>query len=249
MAIHDNILFSVEEISLKYPRADVFALGNVSFNISRGECFGLIGANGAGKTSLISIISSLIKPSSGKVFFRDHSNEGLKSYKTKIGIVPQDIALYGNLTGEENLRYFGAMYNIPRAKLDTVIKDRLIEFGLYERRKDFVCNYSGGMQRRLNILAGILHEPELIILDEPLVGVDVRSRNVILQAFKNLRASGISIVYTSHHMKEVEELCDQIVVLNLGCVVALGKPEELLKKENSEDLYELFCKLTAEGDS
>lgn len=248
MSDPNNILFSIENISLRYPKADVMALDGVSFDIYTGKCLGLIGANGAGKTSLISIIAGLVEPSAGKLsFVAQHLST--QQYKRNIGIVPQEIALYENLTGVENLKYFGAMYNVPPAQLNAIIGERLSEFGLHDKANDLVSSYSGGMKRRLNILAGILHDPKLIILDEPMVGVDVRSRNVILSVFKNLRNNGASIVYTSHHMKEVEELCDQIVVLEKGAVVAKGNPASLLANEDDcADLYDLFCKLTA-GES
>lgn len=232
-------IYSINTISLTYPRGTKPSLSQVSFDIYEGQCLGLIGANGAGKTSLISIIAGILKPSAGKCSFVD--NRG--NCKTKIGLVPQNIALYEELTGLENLRYFGALYNIPSSHLSGIIDEKLKEFGLYDKRDELLSTYSGGMKRRLNILAGILHKPKLIILDEPLVGVDVRSRNIILTAFKNLRESGASLVYTSHHMKEVEELCDQIVILEQGKVVQIGAPKVLLAAEpDCDDLYELFCK-------
>lgn len=205
------------------------AVKNINFYMEKGEMVGLLGPNGAGKSTTISMISSLVHPTMGDVRLR---NESILKHPEKIrnilGVVPQDIALYMDLTARENLEFFGRIHRIKKPVLKKRIEEVLEIIGLKEREKDLVKTFSGGMKRRLNIGVALLHEPELLIMDEPTVGIDPQSRNYILETVKKLnREKNISVLYTSHYMEEVEFLCDRIYIMDHGEVIAAGAKEEI----------------------
>lgn len=207
---------------------DVLAVDNVSMSINEGEIFGLLGPNGAGKSTTINALTGLTKADSGdiQIFGLD-----MKTYemdiKREIGIVPQDIAVYDDLTASENLRYFGKLYGLKGRLLTDRVNEALEFTGLSEKGKDYPKKFSGGMKRRLNIACAIVHHPRLIIMDEPTVGIDPQSRNHILQSIKQLNKMGSTIIYTSHYMEEVEELCTRLVIMDHGRIIAKGTKEEL----------------------
>lgn len=217
-------------------------LSNVSMQINKGERFGLIGPNGAGKTTLIDIITGLIKADEGEVFLDGMSikNNVLK-IREKLGLVPQDIALLEDLNAYSNLEYFGGMYGLSGKKLKAKIEELLEVTGLTESAKKKVKTYSGGMKRRLNIAAALLHDPEFLILDEPTVGVDPQSRKYIFDFLKSLNERGTTILYISHYMEEIEALCDRLYVLDLGREVAYGSKEEVknLARQSGNILLEV----------
>ena len=187
---------------------NIAAVDGISFEVKRGEVFGLLGPNGAGKSTTISIISTLLPPTEGEIFFEGESIfKNSKNLRQKLGIVPQDIALYPTLTGYENLRFWGNLYGLKGAELKERINEVADIIGLNERLKDKVKKYSGGMKRRLNIGAALLHKPDLLIMDEPTVGIDPQSRSHILDTVLKLSAQGMTIIYTTHYMEEAEELC------------------------------------------
>lgn len=207
---------------------EVLAVDNVSMSINEGEIFGLLGPNGAGKSTTINALTGLTKADGGeiKIFGLDMKTHDM-DIKREIGIVPQDIAVYEDLTTNENLRYFGKLYGLKGKLLNERVKEALDFTGLSEKARDYPRKFSGGMKRRLNIACAIVHHPRLIIMDEPTVGIDPQSRNHILQSIKELNRLGSTIIYTSHYMEEVEELCTRLVIMDHGRIIAKGTKEEL----------------------
>ncbi len=223
---------------------DFLALDHISFSIREGEIFGLLGPNGAGKSTTISILSGLTGIDGGEVrFLGKKIGRNEMESKRELGIVPQDIALFEDLTAQENLDYFGRLYGLKGKLLKERIKEALAFTGLTERRKDRPKGFSGGMKRRLNIACAILHHPKLIIMDEPTVGIDPQSRNHIMESIKELNRIGSTIIYTSHYMEEVEEICTKVAVVDRGRVIAQGTKEEL------KSLVSLEEKITIELSS
>jgi linearmycin/streptolysin S transport system ATP-binding protein len=210
---------------------DLTAVDNLDLEVRRGECLGLLGPNGAGKTTTIKILSTLVAPSEGevRVLGLDPVREGPR-VRRQLGVVPQDVALYGDLTAAENLAFFGRMYGVAPARLAQRVAWGLEVAGLTERADTRVSTYSGGMKRRLNIVAALLHEPELVFLDEPTVGIDPQSRNHVFEMVEELHAGGLTLVYTTHQLGEVERLCDRILVMDRGRQVAMGTLEQLQRE-------------------
>ena len=208
---------------------DLTAVDGVSLTISKGETFGLLGPNGAGKTTAISMICGLLKPDEGSVVV---AGEQIATTSTRgraaIGLVPQDLAIYPDLTGEENLRFFGHLYGMSGDSLAGRVAEVLDLVGLSDRKDDHTKEYSGGMKRRLNIGIGLLHKPQLLVLDEPTVGVDPQSRNAILESVENLSTEGMAVLYTTHYMEEAERLCDRVAIIDEGKIQAEGTRRELV---------------------
>lgn len=205
------------------------AVKGVSIDIKPGQVVGLLGPNGAGKSTTISMIATLAKPSTGDILFKGESLlQNPKPAQKKLGIVPQNIALYKDLSGYENLKYWGSVYGLSGTALKQRIEVVSEIIGISDRLKDPVKHYSGGMQRRINIGAALLHEPELLIMDEPTVGIDPQSRNHILSTVKHLNEQGMSILYTSHYMEEVEYLCEYVYIMDMGKVIAEGSQHALV---------------------
>src|SRR5439155_3540405 len=197
------------------------ALGSISFQVQEGEMFGLLGPNGAGKTTLLSIISFLQVPTSGEVrLFGKPIRPNDLSLRPLIGVVPQDLAIYETLTARENLHFFGELYGLGGAKLRGRVKEVLDAIGLSDRADDRVQTFSGGMKRRLNFGAALVHGPRLLLLDEPTVGVDPQSRNHIFEGVKRLNAAGTTVIYTSHYMEEVQALCTRVGIMDRGRLIA-----------------------------
>ena len=204
------------------------AVDRLSLCVKRGERFGLLGPNGAGKTTAISMLVGALQPDSGEILFHGEPLSGESDpLKCRIGYVPQELALYDDLSAADNLRFFGAIYGLSGAKLSERVEATLAIAGLTDRAKDRVRTFSGGMKRRLNLAAALLHEPELLVLDEPTVGVDPQSRNAIFEALEKLAQSGLTLLYTTHYMEEVERLCDRIAIMDQGQIVAEGTQSEL----------------------
>lgn len=202
------------------------AVDGVSFRIDEGETYGLLGPNGAGKTTTINMIAGLLVPDAGEVRLSGQRLTG--SRKSQIGLVPQDIALYPDLSAIENLEFFGRLQNLGGARLAQRVAEVLDVVGLADRGKDHIDTYSGGMKRRANIAVGLLHEPNLLILDEPTVGVDPQSRNSILESVSALGGAGMAVLYTTHYMEEAQRLCDRVGIIDAGRLIAEGTPEELV---------------------
>jgi ABC-2 type transport system ATP-binding protein len=233
-----EVALRVDALGKRYGAIE--AVRDVSFDLCHGEIFGLLGLNGAGKTTLISMLASERRPSAGDAVLLGHSirNER-REVRRMIGVAPQDIALYPMLTAAENLRFFGRIYDVRGAELETRVEELLHFVGLHERGNDRVDTYSGGMKRRLNLAAALVHRPKLILLDEPTAGVDPQSREEILKLVRRLRDDGNAVLYTTHYMEEAEELCDRLGILNEGKLVAVGTLDALLRNLDFSEVIEL----------
>jgi ABC-2 type transport system ATP-binding protein len=237
----------VQHVQKRY--GDLVAVNDVSFDVPRGQCFGLLGPNGAGKTTTISMACGILRPDGGRVEIAGESvTSDTSPAKRRIGYVPQELALYEELSATDNLRLFGSMYGLRGAALRVRIDQALQLTGLSDRATEPVSRYSGGMKRRLNIGAAILHEPELLVFDEPTVGVDPQSRNAIFETLKSLQAAGKTIVYTTHYMEEVERLCDRVAIMDHGVIVADDTLAGLQKLLPASDELEVEVAPVAEGD-
>ncbi|SDK53336.1 ABC-2 type transport system ATP-binding protein [Nocardioides sp. YR527] len=224
----------------------VQAVDAVSFRIHAGETYGLLGPNGAGKTTVISMVSGVLEADSGSVLVDGvEMHPGALTAKAAIGYVPQDVALYPDLTGRENLLFFASLYRIGRRRARSRVAEVLDIVGLTERASDRVETYSGGMKRRLNIAVGLIHRPRLLVLDEPTVGVDPQSRNAILGSVERLSTEGMGVLYTTHYMEEAERLCDRVAIMDLGRLIAEGRPRQLTARLGDSE----HIRLTLEGDS
>jgi ABC-2 type transport system ATP-binding protein len=216
------------------------AVDGVGFEVAPGETYGLLGPNGAGKTTTISMICGLLRRDGGEVTVAGASlDRDPGQVKAAIGYVPQDVALYPDLSGLENLRFWGRMYGLAGRELEERVGATLEVVGLAERAGDKVAAYSGGMQRRLNIAAGLLHRPRLLVLDEPTAGVDPQSRNAILAQVEALGGEGVAVLYTTHYMEEAERLCDRVGIIDQGRLVAEGTRRELVATVGERDRIEL----------
>ena len=221
-------MIEIKDVTKSYGRQKV--LQNVSFEIMEGELFGLLGPNGAGKSTLIDILTGIQSMDSGEIFINGKSIKTDKvEIRKQLGLVPQDIALLEELNAVDNLEYFGGLYGLAGVELKSQIEKLLEVAGLTDKKKEKVKNYSGGMKRRLNIAVAMLHNPSILILDEPTVGVDAQSRQHIFDYIQSLAEQGTTILYTSHYMEEIEALCKRVFILDLGEEVAYGTKEEVKK--------------------
>ena len=221
----------VEVKNLTKTFKSTIAVDDLSFSVEQGEIFGLLGPNGAGKSTTLSILSGLLAPTSGDAMVAGISVARRPlQVKQMLGVVPQEIALYPKLSAKANLKFWGEVYGMKGKALETRIEEVLDLVGLSARANEQVAKYSGGMKRRVNIAAGILHKPRLLVMDEPTVGVDPQSRNHIFDLVKRLNSEGATVIYTSHYMEEVELLCNRVAIVDQGKLVALGTVEELLRQ-------------------
>lgn len=238
-------VIELHSVSKKYSKSNRFSLKDVSFSIKKGEKLGVFGPNGAGKTTLMSILCRIISQTSGEVNYKSESgNLSNNAFLNSIGYVPQDFSLYAELSPYQNLRYFGTLYGIQKADLAERIDELLTVLGLYHVRHKKIHTFSGGMKRRVNLAIGIINNPSILFLDEPTVGVDVQSKNAIMAYLEELNKKGTTIIYTSHHMNEAEEFCDNIVLLDQGKLIVHDDLKSLIKKHNATDLQALFLQLT-----
>lgn len=211
--------------NLKKSYKDTKAVKNVSFSVEKGDIYGVLGPNGAGKSTTINSIVGFIKPDSGSIVFEDKYS--INEWKRNIGYIPQELAIYPDLTAEENVSFFCSLYGFSGKELKERTERALVFTGLENYRKKKASEFSGGMKRRLNIAAAIAHDPKLVIMDEPTVGIDPRLRNHILESVKKLNQEGTSIIYTTHYMEEVEELCNKIIIIDHGSVITNGYKDEV----------------------
>ena len=221
----------VEDLHKQFdPPKGPVAVDDVTFAIEEGEIFSLLGPNGAGKTTTISMLSCLLRPDSGDAWVGGHSvSKESDRVRELIGVVPQEIALYEDLSGRENLLFWGRMYGMGGAELNARVDEVLELIGLVDRQKDRVDKYSGGMKRRVNIGAALLHRPRFLYLDEPTVGIDPQSRRSILDGVKDLNRQGVTVLYTTHYMEEAQELSDRVGIMDQGKMIALGTQPELVR--------------------
>ncbi len=227
-------ILELKNLEKKYDKNTV--VNKINLSIDQGVIYGLLGPNGAGKSTTINMITGLLTPNSGSIIY-DEKESKISKWKKNIGLVPQDFALYWDLTAEENVKFFCSLYGFKGNDLKERVTKALEFVGLMEVRKKRASTFSGGMKRRLNIACAIAHTPKLIIMDEPTVGIDPQSRNHILQSVKKLKESGSTIIYTSHYMEEIEEICDTIAIMDHGNVIAMGSSEELKKTHASKNIY------------
>lgn len=227
----------IEALELRKVFKGKTAVDDVSFYMDEGESVGLLGPNGAGKSTTISIMSSLLKPNAGDVRLNGMSVLGKPQLiRQVLGVVPQEIALYQELSAYENLKFFGGLYRLRGKPLEMKIQELLEMVGLRDRQKELIKTYSGGMKRRINIAAALLHDPKIVIMDEPTVGIDPQSRNHILETVRLLnRDKGTTVLYTSHYIEEVEQLCSRIYIMDHGRIIASGTKEELRRILSGED--------------
>jgi ABC-2 type transport system ATP-binding protein len=238
---------AIEVIELSKNFGDLQAVKEVSFVVERGEVFSLLGPNGAGKSTMISMLSCLQAPSGGDAKIMGHSIlDDQKGVKASIGVVPQDIALYEDLSARENLVFWGRMYGLSGDLLKQRVNEVLQLISLTDRQKERVGKYSGGMKRRVNIGVALLHKPDVIIMDEPTVGIDPQSRRHILDGVKALNAEGITVLYTTHYMEEAQELSKHIAIMDQGKLIALGTHEELVQIVGEQDKIDLVLSDPAE---
>lgn len=240
------ILLDVHNLSYAYGSRQ--AVRDASFTIQKGEIFGLLGPNGAGKTTTISCMAGLLAKWRGAMSFGEQPFRPAErpADRRKLGVVPQEVAIYDELTGRENLSFFAELNGLVGPHGDTSVRDALDLAGLTERADERVKQYSGGMKRRLNLAAGDLHKPDLLLLDEPTVGVDPQSRNHIFDALLKLRESGRTLLYTTHYMEEAQRLCDRVAIMHEGGIVAIGTPLELAERAGTPEanLETVFLELT-----
>ena len=238
---------AVESMNLKKSFGDFQAVKGVTFSAAQGEVLSLLGPNGAGKSTTISMLSGLLEPSDGDACIMGYSVRGdPQAAKAALGVVPQDIALYQDLTARENLDFWGKMYGLRGGTLKARVDETLEIIGLTDRQKDKVGKFSGGMKRRVNIGAALLHKPAVVIMDEPTVGIDPQSRRHILDNVKELNQQGMTVLYTTHYMEEAEELSEHIAIVDSGKVVAYGTYAELIRLVGEQTRIDLAVTLEPE---
>ncbi len=219
-------MIQVRSVSKSF--GNIEAVKNVSFTIDKGEIFGILGPNGAGKSTIVNILNTLVKPDKGDVIIDEVNirNDG-KNIKLIMGVVPQEIALYEELTAYENMMFWGGLYNIPKAELKASVNRTLDMVDLSNRKNDRIKSFSGGMKRRINIACSLLHNPKILVLDEPTVGVDPQNRNHIYELIERLNSEGMTIIYTTHYLEEAERFCKTIAIIDVGRIIAQGTLKEL----------------------
>jgi ABC-2 type transport system ATP-binding protein len=234
-------MITVRSISKSF--GNIEAVKNVSFTINKGEIFGILGPNGAGKSTIVNILNTLVKPDKGDVIIDGvNIKDNGDNIKLIMGVVPQEIALYEELSAYENLMFWGGLYDIPKQELTTNVNRTLEIVDLVNRKDDRIKTFSGGMKRRINIACSLLHNPRILVLDEPTVGVDPQNRNHIFEVIERLNNEGMTIIYTTHYMEEAERFCDNIAIIDVGRIIAQGTLKELRKSSDVKDL--LIIKLT-----
>lgn len=241
-------MIQVKDLRKSY--GQLLAVDDISFSIAKGEAFGLLGPNGAGKTTTISIILGALRPDTGTVEIDGGSDPTRAEIRLRLGAAPQSLAIYEDLTAEENLAFFGRLYQLSGKKLAERVEWALEFSGLASRRKDRVKTYSGGMQRRLNLVAGIMHDPPVVLMDEPTVGIDPQSRNQIYDSIETLKKLGRTILYTTHYMEEAQRLCDRVAIIDHGKILAMDTVDELIHNHGGNPTLEVqFNKLPTDTSS
>ena len=221
-------LLEVKKLSKTYKNGRK-ALDNLNFHVTKGEILGFLGPNGAGKSTTINILSTLLQSDEGEIIFFNDKNLSIKDVKKQLGIVPQELAIYEDITAAQNVKFFASLYGVKKSEINEKVENALKKVGLEDRKDDKPSTFSGGMKRRLNIACAIAHNPKLIIFDEPTVGIDPQSRNHILDSIKKLRDEGATIIYTTHYMEEVQQICDRVIIMDGGAVLLNGSLDDILE--------------------
>jgi ABC-2 type transport system ATP-binding protein len=236
-------MLEIKNLTKSY--GDVLALDRFSLDLRKGEVLGLLGPNGAGKTTLISILAGTLGDFSGTVSFEGRNLFADRSLKNRLGIVPQDMAFYDELNAMDNMLFWGGLYDVPRADLKKRAAELLELVELAGRAKEPVKNFSGGMKRRLNTAIGLLHKPDLLLLDEPTVGIDVQAKVSILDIIRNVGAAGTAVIFTTHQLAEVETTCSRVAIMDHGRILAQGTLEELIRIVGERDIVEIMGEFAA----
>lgn len=245
MAVVNPPAVSIEHLNFRYPGVEADLLLDLSLNIEKGESFGLFGPNGAGKTTLMNLMTGVLKPGSGEIKILGHTmGTSSKKVNRLFGFVPQDFSFYEELSPVENLEFYGAWAGLDAKRIKKRMSELLSILGLEEFKHRPVGKFSGGMKRRINLAIGVIHNPSVLILDEPTVGVDVQTRHAIIAYLKELNQNGTTLVYTSHQLSEAEALCNDIALIDNGKIIAEGTLDNLSKKYKKNSLEELFLSLT-----
>lgn len=234
----------ISQLQFGYPGNDNYTFNNLALDIGAGDRFGLFGPNGAGKTTLMSVMTGLLKPKSGTLELLGRPLSDDSETKKLFGLVPQDFSFYHELTPVENLEFFGAWAGLGKAEIRSRTHELLDVLGLADVRNKQVKLFSGGMKRRVNLALGVIHQPKILFLDEPTVGVDVQTRNAIVEYLLKLNEQGTTLVYTSHQLTEAQELCNNLAMIDGGQIVACGTMNSLLAQYQQTDLENLFLHLT-----
>jgi len=233
-------MIEVKNIQKSYD--NIHAVKGISFTIKAGECYGLLGPNGAGKSTTINMLSTLFPPDSGEILINGLDvKESREEVKKILGVVPQEIALYSNFTAWENMLFWGGLHDIKTNDLHKKAEELLRLVGLSDRKDEKVKGYSGGMKRRINLACALLHSPKILLLDEPTVGVDPQSRNMIFELIEQLNKEGMTVIYTTHYMEEAERLCTRIGIIDSGVIVAQGTLDELKQQSEIKDVIVMEC--------
>jgi ABC-2 type transport system ATP-binding protein len=240
-------ILEIKNLSKAYDHGENVALANFSLSLNKREVLGLLGPNGAGKTTLISILSGTLRDFSGSVAFKGADLFSDRRLKNQIGIVPQEMAFYEDLGAMENLMFWGGLYNIPEKELKKRAQDLLALVELSARAKEPIKKFSGGMKRRLNVAIGLIHQPELLLLDEPTVGIDVQAKVSILDIIRNVGQQGTSVIFTTHQLAEVEQTCSRIAIMDKGNILAQGTLAELIRIVGEKEIVAVNGEFTAKG--
>ena len=228
-------MLQIEHLTKSFEKTK--AVDDISFEVKVGEILGFLGPNGAGKTTTISMIAGLLKPDSGKILIDSLDlDRDLRKVKRLMGVVPQDMAFYEELTAKENLLFWGKLQGVRKKDLDERVEYYLKKTGLLGRENEALKKYSGGMKRRINLIIGLIHQPKLLLLDEPTIGIDIQTKLNIYEIIKEASANGTTILYTTHNLQEAEELCDRIAIMDLGKILALGTFNELIQIVGEKDI-------------
>jgi ABC-2 type transport system ATP-binding protein len=236
-------MLEIKNLTKSY--GDILALDRFSLDLKKGEVLGLLGPNGAGKTTLISILAGTVTDFSGTVTFQGQNLFADRRLKNRLGVVPQDMAFYEELSAMDNLLFWGGLYDVPRAELKRRAAELLELVELSGRSKEAVKKFSGGMKRRLNTAIGLLHKPDLLLLDEPTVGIDVQAKVSLLDIIRNAGAAGTSVIFTTHQLAEVETTCSRIAIMDRGRILAEGSLEELVRIVGERDIVEISGEFAA----
>jgi ABC-2 type transport system ATP-binding protein len=244
--LKNNAIIAIKDLTKRYPHTQRLALDHLNLNIPKGEFFGLIGPNGSGKTTLISILCGLLKATSGKISIAQRSvPRQMRELKPLFNLVPQEIALYPTLTLKENLNFFGRMYGLPAAILKERCDECLQISGLENFMEQPLSTFSGGMQRRANLIMSLINHPEILFLDEPAAHVDPQSRHLIFEILMSLNQKGTTIIYTTHYLEEAQQLCTRVAILDNGVVIGDDSPTQLIKQSpGANNLSDVFFHLT-----
>ena len=241
-----NEILCVTNLSKSYKGEKV--VDEISFEVKKGEIIGFLGPNGAGKSTTINMISTITDKDSGNIAYNGiNVDKNINTFKKALGVVPQELAFFNDMTAYDNVKFFASLYGLKGTNLLTAVEDALISVGLWDRRKKYPKTFSGGMKRRLNIACSIVYKPEILIMDEPTVGIDPQSRNLIMETIDSLNAQGTTVIYVSHYMEEVQRLCKRVLIMDKGRILDAGENEALLKKYDCDTLEEMFLKITGKS--